>query len=891
MPRPPRRRRSSVPPIDLLERRTLFAAAVSFAPAVSFAAGTAPSAVAAADLNADGKTDLAVTDATALTVNVFFGTGTGTFTAGPVLALTAPATAIATADLNVDGRPDLVVAASPGNANAGPTVTTFLATGPGTFAAGQRSTIATGGGSGDPVALAVGLLNADTYPDVVATDYSGNAVVVLLGSGSGTFAAPAAYNVGGDPTGVAISDVGSDGKADVAVTATLSAATGTTTGTNTGPGLFVLTGTGTGQLTVGSVLSLPGSGTATLTAADLIGDGKADLVVGNAGPTLTTLVNSGTGTFTVAATPATAAGSTGVAVADFNLDGVPDVVSADGGTPFSAGANSVTVVAGAANGNVGAAAAFATGALPTGLAVADFNADGRPDLATADQGGGTVSVLINNTTVATVATKTALAVTPDSTPAGQPLTLSATVTANKPSPLADADVPTGSVNFYDGTTLVGSATLLAQAVVGQATTNSAVASLTLSTLSAGTHRLTARYAGDAAYAASASAAVTGTVTPTATSGPDLVATIAAVGLGPTVVPGQTGTVRVTLTNQGDAIATGTVTNTLALSLDAMADPADTPVPVTGRLARANVKLAPGASVTLPGRFTIPADVPLGQYLLLATVDADGTLAQSNAANDVVASTTAYTVATAFGTVGGRPNAALRLADADGTVGTFRLRGPGTGTVDLTDNGLDLTLTGTTAATAVTITTAAGRTLHLHDVSADAPLGAVRAPSMAINGTVALAGGAASLALGDLTGAAVTVTAGIRSLTVAGWTGGSLTAHWLGRVRSAGAFGPTVVLSGAGAPRGVALGPLTVAGDLTGPIDAVGSLAALHVRGGLSASVDVGQGSVGAVVVAGPVGSDVTFTAAAFPRRAVLAGVAVDPATDPRFRRPNVASPL
>ena len=460
------------------------------------------------------------------------------------------------------------------------------------------------------------------------------------------------------------------------------------------------------------------------------------------------------------------------------------------------------------------------------------------------------------------------------------------MTATATSGLTSEATPTGTVNFYDGTTLLGTANVAAAATptttVSAATT--ATASLVVSSLSVGTHRLTAKYAGDAAYAASGSAAVAETIAPTASSGPDLVGTIVGGTLAATVVPGESGTVRVTITNQGNATATGVITDTLALSLDAIADAGDTTVPLTGALGRHGVRLAPGKSVTLTGSVAVPADVPLGTYLLLLTVDANDGVAQSDASDDVSASPTSYTVADEFGTVANRRNVTLDMADAAGTVGTFRLAGPGTGTVVATDEGLDLSLDGTTAASALTVATPGGATLHLHDVTADAAVGTVRAPAVAVGDAVTLAAGANSIALGDLSGAAFTAAAGVRSLSVAAWAAGSLTAPWVGTIRSAGTFGPTVALSGSAAPGGVALSTLNVGGELAGTLTvAAGSVGSVRVRSGMVGTVTVDAGPVRSVAVTGTVADGVRFVATAFPRRAVLGGAAVDPTSDAHFQ--------
>jgi hypothetical protein len=77
-----------------------------------------------------------------------------------------------------------------------------------------------------------------------------------------------------------------------------------------------------------------------------------------------------------------------VVTADFNGDGRLDLA-----TP-NYGDNTVSVLLGNANGTFQPAQNSATGAIPLSLAVGDFNADGKLDLATANNGD--VSVLLGN---------------------------------------------------------------------------------------------------------------------------------------------------------------------------------------------------------------------------------------------------------------------------------------------------------------------------------------------------------------------------------------------------------------------------------------------------------------------------------------------------------------
>src|SRR5262249_30486947 len=81
---------------------------------------------------------------------------------------------------------------------------------------------------------------------------------------------------------------------------------------------------------------------------------------------------------------------------------------------------------------------------------------------------------------------------------GQAVTLSATVSAVAPAP----GVPAGTVTFRDGATVLGTATLV-----------NGSASISISTLTVGTHPLTATYSGSATFAASTSATVNQIVNP------------------------------------------------------------------------------------------------------------------------------------------------------------------------------------------------------------------------------------------------------------------------------------------------------------------------------------------------------------------------------------------
>src|SRR2546427_3865796 len=78
-----------------------------------------------------------------------------------------------------------------------------------------------------------------------------------------------------------------------------------------------------------------------------------------------------------------------VAVGDFNGDGRPDLAVANSGS------NTVSVLLGIGDGTFQPARTFAAGSSPFSVAVGDLNGDWRPDLAVANYGSNTGSVLLS----------------------------------------------------------------------------------------------------------------------------------------------------------------------------------------------------------------------------------------------------------------------------------------------------------------------------------------------------------------------------------------------------------------------------------------------------------------------------------------------------------------
>ena len=130
--------------------------------------------------------------------------------------------------------------------------------------------------------------------------------------------------------------------------------------------------------------------------SDFNADGRPDLAVasfngGQPGNVYILRGNGGVGgTFQAAVPYGVGLSPVSVAVGDFNADGRPDLAVANQGS------NNVSILRGNGNSTFQAAVNYAVGTGPTSVAVGDFNADGRPDLAVANRNSNNVSILLGN---------------------------------------------------------------------------------------------------------------------------------------------------------------------------------------------------------------------------------------------------------------------------------------------------------------------------------------------------------------------------------------------------------------------------------------------------------------------------------------------------------------
>src|SRR6266699_2837578 len=262
----------------------------------------------------------------------------------------------------------------------------LLGNGDGTFQAARSVYFASGGGF--PWYVVTADFNGDGKLDLAVSNYGDNSFSVLLGNGDGTFQPPRTLPIGTHPALVAVGDFNGDGKPDLAISSV---------GDNT---VSVLLGNGDGTFLAPQVTPV-GLNPWYFAVGDFNGDGKLDLAVADYGcpldctsspsNTVTVLLGNGNGTFLPGPSLTVGNGPAGVAVGDFNGDGKPDLAVAN------LNDNTLSILLGNGDGTFQAPQTFAgVGTKPYFVAVGDFNRDGKPDLVITNHLGNTVTVLLGN---------------------------------------------------------------------------------------------------------------------------------------------------------------------------------------------------------------------------------------------------------------------------------------------------------------------------------------------------------------------------------------------------------------------------------------------------------------------------------------------------------------
>jgi Bacterial Ig-like domain (group 3)/FG-GAP-like repeat len=523
----------------------VFAQTLASAKGYPVQTGNSPAIAAVGDFNEDGIPDLAIENAGDDTISILLGQGDGTFLAAAAIpAIGTPPCeiitlqsncAIVVGDFNNDGHADLALTS--GNDN---TVVILEGHGNGLFTPFNGSPIRVGN---LPEALAIGDFNNDGIQDLAVANSTDSTISILLGNGDGTFTAapgsPVSAGIASFPFFLAVGSFNSknDGNADLAVV------------NGQDNSVSILLGNGAGGFTPATVspIHFPNAtGLCPIVAADFNGDGLIDLAVADFNNnTVYILLGNGDGTFLFTSQSPVGVGPSpfSMTALDYNGDGITDLAVAN----YSYNPNpnpppgSVTLLIGKGDGSFSTPLApIPVGQLPNDVVTADFNRDGKPDLAIPNSYNTDTTILLNTSTAIQTSTATvdnvllagagthivqatypantefaassatislqgfviSTTLTLSANPIQQMVTMPVTLTAQL-GPTSSV-APTGTVTFYDqsvGGAQLGAATIGAN---GRAV-------LTVTTLASGVRSITASYSGDSIFPASSSNAVSVTI--------------------------------------------------------------------------------------------------------------------------------------------------------------------------------------------------------------------------------------------------------------------------------------------------------------------------------------------------------------------------------------------
>ncbi len=331
-----------------------------------------------------------------------------------------------------------------------------------------------------------------------------NAIYIWYGNADGTYAAPVVLTPSRNFYEVAAVDVNGDGRPDLVMS----------------DGYVVSVQTNLGGRTFGTEQHyLAGMGINSISAGDLSNNGWTDLVMANGGAVIS---NPATGQTTTASTDVNTGGITVLMNRMTTLvpttvvltitspltitfgqtvSGTAQVTASDGSLPtgtisFYDGATNICTIPVAASAScpASAGAGFAVG---THVLTAVYSGNATHSGSTS----APVTVTVLPVATTKVQTVTILTSSVDPATSGQ----SVTFTANVEAATGSVAAPTGLVTFLDGSTVLGTKTLV----------GSGVASFSTSALSVGNHAITASYGGDANSVASVSSVLTETVNGTA----------------------------------------------------------------------------------------------------------------------------------------------------------------------------------------------------------------------------------------------------------------------------------------------------------------------------------------------------------------------------------------
>jgi uncharacterized repeat protein (TIGR01451 family) len=365
---------------------------VHFDPKVDLTVGIWGDALAFSDIDGDGKVDMFATSATSNTIWVYLNTSSSgsiassSFAAPLIIPCGNTPTGVTAADIDGDGKPDLAVVTA-GDAKVSVLRNTSS---PGTLSFDTPVVFTTGGGG---AMVAISDIDGDGIPDMAVANSADHTVSIFHGAstpGVISFGPQVVLSAGSTPYHVSIMDIDGDGKPDLTVSnidgasifvwRNLSSPGTINPGSFASPLTFVTGGTPSG-----------------LSMGDIDGDGKPEMVIADENDNdISVFLNTssvGVISFAPRVTFATGSVPMGTAISDIDGDGKPDI------SVINNGDNTVSVLRNTSSvGSISYAlgGTYPTNGGPYGVVSGDIDGDGKPDLAVLNNGSNTISVLRNN---------------------------------------------------------------------------------------------------------------------------------------------------------------------------------------------------------------------------------------------------------------------------------------------------------------------------------------------------------------------------------------------------------------------------------------------------------------------------------------------------------------
>lgn len=382
----------------------------SFAPTTGFVAGGWPVSISSSDFDGDGKADIATANSADFTVSVLRSTSaSGSITFATRLDLTGGwggGIGLAVGDINSDGKPDIIVVSSFYNKVFVIKNTSI----PASLSFSNPVEFVTGT---EPYEVNIADFDNDGKPDIITR--SGGLFSVLKNQCTSTtiaFASKQDFIVGNNNSSISVSDFDTDGRPDVAIISqNLNKLYVFKNISNAGNIAFNL-----------SADLATGNGPKFSSIADINGDSKTDIAVGNTLDSTVSLFKnnsvSGTISFDAKSDISLNIKPNSILLANINGDGLSDLIVGANTASISIYQNSSSI----ANFGFLPNLDYAAGGLPANSLVAsDLDNDGKNEICNTKQGGLAIGVLRNRLNEPIVT-----GFTPSGGPSGTPITISGT---------------------------------------------------------------------------------------------------------------------------------------------------------------------------------------------------------------------------------------------------------------------------------------------------------------------------------------------------------------------------------------------------------------------------------------------------------------------------------